>query len=189
MPLKKNKPQTKITKQSLFLSSLNRKLVEFDDPNPDIITHESYEYRETTLSTFGKIPQITFKPYGRNRQIKAEIMKSSGIYDPAVEKEIAKIRVKYNPKQANIKEATIQEKRFDSYWNAYWKSNRRSLKRINQANKLFITNQSPNSKEQISKPMQILMGIKSIEKTEEQKQESKSKDKSKSYMDELMEVE
>ena len=179
MTKKNSKSKPLINKQSLFLSALRKKLVELDDPDPDIITHESYTYTETTRSGFGKIPKITFKPYGKNRKIKADIMRSSGIYDPAVEKEIAKIRQKYNPIQANQKEDIILEKRFDSFWNAYWKSIRRSLNRIEQAQKLFIT----SGDEQISIPFQIL-GV-----TPKAKKEEINKKKSKNYMDELMEVE
>ena len=113
-------------------------------------------------------------------------MRSSGIYDPAVEKEIAKIRQKYNPIQANQKEDIILEKRFDSFWNAYWKSIRRSLNRIEQAQKLFITNQDPNANEQISIPFQIL-GV--TPNNQDKEKTLKSNSNSKNYMDELMEVE
>ena len=66
----KNKPQTRVSKQSLFLSALRSKLVELDDPDPKVITHDSYHYHETTLKGIGTIPKITFTPYGQSTKNK-----------------------------------------------------------------------------------------------------------------------
>ena len=175
----------KQTKQELFLIAFRNKLKEIDDPNPDIITHDSYEYIKKNLRGIGIIPKITFKPYGQGIRIKGEIMRSANIYDKDIEREIDEIREKYGPKKTKDKENRILARRFESYWNNYWRGIRTALNRIEQAQKLFITDRTKNMT--ISEPMQIMMGTKAgVPNTEKQNNEN-IKEK-KSYMDELMEV-
>lgn len=186
------KTESRTTKQALFLQSLTNQLKDMDDLDPDIITHDSYEYHEANLKGIGTIPKITFKPYGKSIQIKANIIRKANIKNPTVEKEIEEIRKKHGIKTPRETENRILSRLFESYWNNYWRSIRRSLNRIEQAQKLFITNQDPNDNETISRPMHILVGNTAIvpnkENQDEKNKQSNSK-KSKSYMDELMEVE
>ena len=183
--MKPSKPLSTITKQSLFLIALRNKLKAIDDPNPDIITHDSYEYRKINLRGIGIIPKITFKPYGQGIRIKGEIMRSANIYDKDIEREIDEIREKYGPKKTKDKENRILARRFESYWNNYWRGIRTALNRIEQAQKIFITTSNPQNKDQISEPMRIMMGTKAVvpNKEEGNKQENRS------YMDEHMELE
>jgi len=174
-----------IFKQSIFIQSLSKKLKEMDDPDPDVITHNNYEYHSVTLKHFGIVPKITFTPYGKSTQIKAEIMRSTNLYDESRQQEINEIRKKYGLKTARDTETRILARLFESYWNNYWRSIKTALKRIEQAQKLFITQSNSEKNETISKPMRILMGnVADIKETkeEEEKQEKKS------YADELMEV-
>ena len=180
------------TKQEHFLIALRNKLKEMEDPNPDIITHDSYTYHETTLAEYAKMPKIRFHPYGKSKIIKAEIMRTSNIYDEKTEKRIDEIKEKYkstttfpSPKQLKEQEDTILANRFDSYWNNYWRSIRTALNRINQAQKIFITTSNPENKDQISEPMRIMMGTKAVVPNKEEK----NKQENRSYMDELMELE
>ena len=182
----KNKPQTRVSKQSLFLSALRSKLVELDDPDPKVITHDSYHYNETTLKGIGTIPKITFKPYGCSTRIKAELMRTANLSNESRQTEIAKIRAKFGLKTARDTESRILARLFESYWNNYWRSIRTALARIEQAQKLFIT--TSNKGETISEPMKILMGN-TVLSTEEKEKPNQNKKENKSYRDELMEVE
>ena len=170
-------------KQLRFLKVLTNRLQELDDPNPDVITHDSYEYHETCLKGIGVMPKITFKPYGKSTQIKAEIMRSANIDDESRKREIDEIRKKYGIKTARDTETRILARLFESYWNNYWRSIRTALSRIEQAQRLFITN--PERNETISKPMRILIGNVADIKEAKQGEEKQGK---KSYADELMEV-
>ena len=170
----KNKPQTRVSKQSLFLSALRSKLVELDDPNPDVITHDSYHYHETTLKGIGTIPKITFTPYGQSTKIKAEILRKSNLSNESRQTEIAKIRAKFGLKTARDTQNRILARLFESYWNNYWRSIRTALARIEQAQKLFIT--TSDKGETISEPMKILMGnVAPISKEKYQDEKNKQK--------------
>ena len=177
------KTQSRTTKQALFLKSLTNQLKDMDDPNPDIITYDSYEYHETNLKGIGTIPKITFKPYGKSTQIKAEIMRKANLDNQSKQKEIAEIRTKFGLTTARDTETRILARLFESYWSNYWRGIRTALNRIEQAQKLFITNTEGN--ETISKPMRIMMGNKAVVGNETKEEKNM---KSKSYMDELMEL-
>ena len=184
-----------IFKQSIFIQSLSKKLKEVDDPDPDVITHNSYEYHSVTLKHFGIVPKLTFKPYGKSTQIKAEIMRSTNLDDESRQQEINEIRKEYGLKTARDTEIRILARLFESYWNNYWRSIKTALGRIEQAQKLFIT--KPN--QTLSEPMKILMGDKAISidkadkignKDDENKKdnENMTKIEKKTYAEELMEV-
>ena len=174
-----------VLKQHQFLKALTNRLQELDDPNPDIITHDSYEYHETNLKGIGVMPKITFKPYGKSTQIKAEIMRSANIDDESRKKEIDEIRKKFGLKQARDTETRILARLFESYWNNYWRSIRTALSRIEQAQRLFITN--PERNETISKPMRIMLGNVGVFPNKQQEIEESQKEK-KSYAEELMNI-
>lgn len=117
-------------------------------------------------------------------------MRTGNLYDESRQQEIDEIRKKYSLKQARDTETRILARLFESYWNNYWRSIKTALSRIEQAQKLFITNKSKG--ETISEPMRILMGnvvpnargnvVPNDTNRKENKQEKKS------YADELMEV-
>ena len=173
-------------KQHRFLEALTNHLREIDNPNPDIITHDRYEYRELNLKGIGIIPKITFTPYGRSTRIKGKIMRTANLSNESRQKEIAQIRAKFGLKTARDTESRILARLFESYWNNYWRSIRTALARIEQAQKLFIT--TSNKGETISEPMKILMGN-TVLSTEEKEKPNQNKKENKSYRDELMEVE
>ena len=175
-------------KQHRFLEALTNHLREIDNPDPDIITHDRYEYRELNLKGIGTIPKITFKPYGCSTRIKAEIMRTASLSNESRQTEIAQIRAKFGLKTARDTESRILARLFESYWNNYWRSIKTALARIEQAQKLFIT--TSDKGETISEPMKILMGNKALVPNEEKENNQDEKNKQmKSYMDELMEVE
>jgi len=185
----KKEKHLKVLKQSLFLIALHNKIKAIEDPNPDIITHDSFEYHSTNLKGIGIIPKITFTPYGKSTQIKAEIIKSANIYDKDLEREIDEIRTKFSPKKASETENRILARRFESYWNNYWRSIRTALNRIEQAQQIFITISNQEKSETISEPMRIMMGTKAEAVVPNEAKKENEEKKSKSYMDELLEVE
>ena len=174
------------SKQSRFLTALTNRLRQMDDPNPEVITHDSYHYHETTLKGIGTIPKITFTPYGQSTKIKAEILRKSNLGNESRQQEIAQIRAKFGLKTARDTQNRILARLFESYWTNYWRSIRTALARIEQAQKLFIT--TSDKGETISEPMKILMGN-VVLSTEEKEKPNQNKKEKKSYMDELMEVE
>jgi hypothetical protein len=151
-----------------------------------VITHDSYEYHQTNLKGIGLIPKITFTPYGKSTQIKAQIIRKSNLNNKSRKVEIDQIRAKFGLKTARDTETRILARLFESYWNNYWRSIKTALNRIEQAQKFFITD--PTKSETISKPMQILMGNVVDVMPNDKRNENEQK-KSKFYMDELMEVE
>ncbi len=140
------------SKQHRFLEGVCARLREMDDPDPEIITHDSYEWHAANLKGFGTIPKITFTPYGKSTKIKAEIMRSASLADESRRKEVDEIRRKLGFQKARDHEDRILARLFESYWNGYWKTLIRALVRIEQAQKLFTKSNEP-----ISEPIQILI--------------------------------
>lgn len=108
-------------------------------------------------------------------------MRSTNLYDESRQQEINEIRKKYGLKTARDTETRILARLFESYWNNYWRSIKTALKRIEQAQKLFITKPSQT----FSEPMKILIG--NVADIKEAKEEEEKQEK-KSYADELIEV-
>ena len=184
----KDKQSSRISKQSLFLFALRSRLVELDDPDPEVITHDNYKYHETTLKGIGTIPKITFNPFGKSSQTKAQIIRHANLDNKSRQTEIVQIRAKFGLKTARDTENRILARLFESYWNGYWRSVKTALSRIEQAQKLFITQSKSEKGETISEPMKILMGN-VVLSTEEKEKPNQNRKEKKSYRDELMEVE
>jgi hypothetical protein len=51
-------PQPFTERQIRFLEAIREKIRQINDPDPDIITHESYEFNIEQTKQFGKIPKI-----------------------------------------------------------------------------------------------------------------------------------
>ena len=65
--------------QNRWLEALSARIKEIDDPNPDVIRHDTYQWSLTNLKGLGNIPKISFFPHGRDTQIKAKIMRNAGL--------------------------------------------------------------------------------------------------------------
>jgi len=173
------------SKQHRFLEGVCARLREMDDPDPEIITHDSYEWHAANLKGFGTIPKITFTPYGKSTKIKAEIMRSASLADESRRKEVDEIRRKLGFQKARDHEDRILARLFESYWNGYWKTLIRALRRIEQSQRLFT---KPD--ETIAEPMQILMRKSLLTPTLYQKNAQKPEYAAqKSYTDILAELE
>ena len=66
---KMRNPQPFTERQIRILETIREKIQQINDPDPDIITHESYEFHIEQTKQFGKIPKIRFRP--NSGQIKA----------------------------------------------------------------------------------------------------------------------
>ena len=98
-------------RQVRLLEALCEKIRQIDDPDPDIITHESYDWNIESTKQFGKIPKIRFHP--KSCQIKAELIEKAGLVDETKQEQISKIRRKYGIRKARNGLANL----FESEWN------------------------------------------------------------------------
>ena len=98
-------------RQVHLLEALHEKIRQIDDPDPDIITHESYDWNIESTKQFGKIPKIRFHP--KSCQIKAELIEKAGLVDEARQEQISQIRRKYGIRKARNGMANL----FESEWN------------------------------------------------------------------------
>jgi len=57
-------PNPFTTRQLHLLQAVHEKIKAINDPDPDVITHEIYEFTTSATKDFGKIPKITFRPSG-----------------------------------------------------------------------------------------------------------------------------
>jgi hypothetical protein len=146
-----------MSKQTRFLAAIAERLRAIEDTDSDVITHRGYQWKPQNIKCFGTIPKLTFAPYGQSVKIKADIMRSAGLEDKDRQKEIDEIRAKFSPKQARDNENRILARLFESYWNSYWQTIFRALRRIEQAQRIFA-----KPTETISKPMRILLGKRAI---------------------------
>ena len=120
-------------RQTKFLQVIREKIRQISDPDPDIITHESYEFCIKNTKHFGKIPKLRFKP--KSSQIKAEIVQKAGLVDENREAEIAEIRGKYGVQKARNGLAML----FESEWNNIMVKLKKSVFVAGYINQLFAT--------------------------------------------------
>ena len=76
-------------RQLRLLETVREKIRQLNDPNPEIIHHESFEWFIEQTRQFGKIPKIRFRPHCC--QIKAELIESAGLVDKVKEEQISQI--------------------------------------------------------------------------------------------------
>ena len=81
-------------RQVRFLEAVRERIREINHPDPEIITHDSYEWYVGETKQFGRIPKISFKPESRRE-------------------EIAQIRQKYGIRKARNTDARL----FEAEWN------------------------------------------------------------------------
>ena len=64
-------------RQTRLLEAIQKKISEINDPDPEIITHETYEWFTQKTRQFGNIPKISFSPH--SCLTKAEIIQKQGL--------------------------------------------------------------------------------------------------------------
>lgn len=176
-------------RQLRLLETLRNRLVQITDPDPEIITHESYSWASKVTKNFGTIPTIIFTK--NVNRIKAEIIRDAGLSDPDKDHELNKIRKEYGIIERQHKEARL--------FNAEMDQLMFNLKKHTSApaliNRMFATNQ-----QKISAPIQIIQNAIMTEfkadlgkenvpiHDAEASQEGQNKEQHTSYAQELMEV-
>lgn len=126
-------------RQIRLLESVRKRIYDINDPDPDIITHESYEWSIEQTRQFGKIPKITFTPY--TCQIKAELVHQAGLINDSNQRKIAEIRHQYGIREARNRESRL----FDSEWNNIMLKVKKATFIAGLMNSLFSTRNQPLS--------------------------------------------
>ena len=135
-------------RQLRLLEAIRDKMSQINDPNPDIITNESYEVSIKHTKQFGKIPKIRFRP--NSSQIKAELVKKSGIVDESRETEIARLRRLYGVSGARNSKARL----FEEEWNNIMFKVKKAAFTAGMINQLFAA-----ENQAVSEPIHILQQV------------------------------
>lgn len=141
-------PNPFTARQIRLLEAVREKIRQINDPDPEVIVIQSFEWRTEQTRQFGKIPKIRFKPY--SSQIKAEIVRQAGLVDEAREKEIIQLRRKYSVKATRNKEARL----FESEWNNIMFKIKKATFTVGFLNQLFAW-----SDQKVSDPILIMQHI------------------------------
>jgi hypothetical protein len=141
-------------KQKRFLDELQKKLLELDDPDPEIITYESYSYSLRYVARHCTwLPKITFTPYGKDTKIKAEIMRKASLgTNAARERELMKLREKYGFNKGREAEDRILARKFNAYWDRYWSRKAKALDELEDPQKRFV-----KGDDTIAEPIRLIM--------------------------------
>ncbi|MFC1789129.1 hypothetical protein ACFLZE_04365 [Thermodesulfobacteriota bacterium] len=182
-------PQPFTERQIRLLETIREKIRQINDPDPDIITHDSYEFHIEQTKQFGKIPKIKFRP--NSGQIKARIIEIAGLIDESQNDKRAEIRKKFGIKEARNRKANL----FESEWNNIMLKAKKATVVAAYINQLFAAHTQT-----IAKPMYLIQTIIQDEYKDQIKAKKEiihSKDKPdtqenkrfRSYEEELMEIE
>jgi hypothetical protein len=175
-------------RQIRLLEAIRDKIRQINDPDPEIITHESYRWFTEQTKQFGKIPKIRFHP--KSCQIKAELIEKAGLVDGTRQEQISQIRRKYGIRKARNGLANL----FESEWNNIMLKAKKATFTVALLNLLFSTEHQTVS-EPIAFLQQIVMDeytlqIKAWKEPIQSKEDSKSqkRDNPYRYDEELMDV-
>lgn len=182
-------PQPFTDRQIRLLEAIREKMRQINDPDPNIITHESYEFHIEQTKQFGKIPKIKFRP--NSGQIKAGIIENAGLIDVSHNEKKAEIRQKFGIREARNSKANL----FESEWNNIMLKVKKATVVAAYINQLFATDQQT-----IAEPMQFLQSVVMEEYSKQikvkrdiihskEKPETQENGSFRSYEEELMEVE
>ena len=183
-------------RQVRLLEAIREKIRVIDDPDPEIITHESYEWYSGQTKQFGKIPKIRFYP--NSCLAKSEIIEEAGLTDESRQQRIVQLRKELGVKKPRDKKSRIEARLFESEWNNIMLKAKKATFTVALINQLFCSmNQT------ISDPIEHLQRIvmdeyspqiktkrEDIHKKESEKsgQENHQNKFFKSYADELKRV-
>ena len=135
-------------RQIRLLEAIREKLRQINDPDPEIITNESYEFHTELTKQFGKIPKIRFRP--NSGQVQAEIIKSANLIDESQTEKKADIRKKHGIREARNSKANL----FESEWNNIMLKLKKATFTAAYINQLFAT-----GRQRLSDPIQLLQSI------------------------------
>ena len=142
-----------MSNQKKWLEALTAKLWEIDDPNPEVLRHDTYEWSLTNLKGIGFIPKISFSPHGRDTQKKAEIMRNAGLVQKQDWKEKkARIAKEKGLKLADDKEDRQLARTFNKLSIGYWSKVRSAILLLQEAQMRFC-----KDGETLSVPVQLII--------------------------------
>jgi len=116
-------------RQICLLESIREKIREINDPDPEIFTHESYQwFAEQTK----------------------ELLERAGLLDKSREDELAQIRQRYGVREARNREARL----FESEWNNIMLKAKKAMVTAGVISQLFATDNQI-----VSDPVKLLQSI------------------------------
>ena len=124
-------------RQLRLLEAIREKISEINDPDPEIITHETYEWFTEQTKQFGKIPKIRFYP--NSCLAKAEIIQKAGLIDESRQQEIAQLRKNIGIKKPRDKTSRINARLFESEWNNIMLKAKKATFTVALINQLFCS--------------------------------------------------
>ena len=139
-------------RQLRLLEAIQKKISEINDPDPEIITHESYEWFTEQTKQFGKIPKIRFYP--NSCLTKAEIIEKAGLINESRQQEIAQLRKNIGIKKPRDKTSRIRARLFESEWNNIMLKAKKATFTVALINQRFCSNDQT-----ISEPIEHLQRI------------------------------
>jgi len=141
-------PNPFTARQVRLLEAIHNRIREINNPDPEVITNESYEFHTEQTKQFGKIPKLRFRP--NSSRIKAEIVDSAGLIDESLKEKKAEIRAKFGIREARNAKANL----FESEWNNIMLKAKKATFTVGLINQLLAT-----SHQTISSPMALLQSI------------------------------
>ena len=148
----KRNPNPFTERQLGLLKAIQKKISEINDPDHEIITHESYEWFTEQTKQFGKIPKIRFYP--NSCLTKAEIIEKAGLIKESRQQEIAQLRKNIGIKKPLDKTSRIRARLFESEWNNIMLKAKKATFTVALINQLFCSNDQT-----ISEPIEHLQNI------------------------------
>ena len=139
-------------RQVRLLEVIRKKISEINDPDPEIITHESYEWFTEQTKQFGSIPKIRFYP--NSCLTKAEIIGKAGLINESRQQEITQLRENIGIKKPRDKISRIRARLFESEWNNIMLKAKKATFTVALINQLFCS-----IHETISEPIEHLQNI------------------------------
>jgi len=131
-----------------LLEAVRNKVQQINDPDPEIIFNELYEFYIRQTREFGRIPKIRFKPH--SCQIKAELIRDAGLIDNTKDKELNNLRQKYGIAGARNKESRL----FEAEWNNMMFKLKKATYTVALINHLFAS-----SNQSVSEPLKLMQQI------------------------------
>ena len=135
-------------RQINLIVAINERISQIDDPDPEIITDESYHWRIEQTKQFGKIPKITFYPH--SCRIKAEILKNADLIDENREQAVALAREQYGIKKPPYSQARL----FEAELNNIMFKIKKAVYVVGYINHLFAAGTAP-----LAEPLTLLQQI------------------------------
>ena len=136
------------SRQIKLLQAMVEKLKAITDPDPKIITHETFTWQIKQTKQFGKLPAISFKP--NCNQIKAEITRAANLTNKNHDTSLQKLRDQFGIKNIKNREARLFNSELDNILFA-WKKHIYAAALINN---FFATNTQT-----ISEPFTLMQEI------------------------------